>query len=377
MEEKTRFASPQRSLMEETEAAMALLTSHKFFNEFFGAVPGIIAILDNNRQVVYANDEFIASMGSKSLEALLGKRPGEAISCIHSTEEHYGCGTAEACSVCGAVNAILESQRTRQKATREARITSSVNGQDKIWDLKVTSSPITLNDEHFYIFSVEDISNEKRRVALERIFFHDVLNIAGGLSGLLAVLKAGTDPEETRNLIDMSEEASRNLIEEIMLQRQIIAAENNDLVVNPENIKSYEFLLSVVSKIRFHNSSAGKKIIIDDKSADFEFRSDRILLQRVIINLLKNALEATTEDGIVTIGCSNLNHKNLFYVCNSGVMPREVQLQIFQRSFSTKGKGRGIGTYSIKLLTEKYLNGKVSFVTNESEGTRFTLEFEK
>jgi signal transduction histidine kinase len=377
MEEKTRFASPERSPMEETEASRTLLTSHEFFKEFFGAVPGIIAILNKNRQVVYANDEFIASMGSKSLEALLGKRPGEAISCIHSAEELSGCGTAEACSVCGAVNAILESQITQQKATREARITSSVNGQDKIWDLKVTSSPITFLDEHFYIFSVEDISNEKRRVALERIFFHDILNIAGGLSGLLAVLKAGTDPEETRNLIDMSEEASRNLIEEIMLQRQIVAAENNDLVINPENIKSREFLLSVISKIRFHNASAGKNIIIEDKSADFEFRSDRILLQRVIINLLKNALEATPADGIVTIGCSNLNHKNMFYVCNSGVMPREVQLQIFQRSFSTKGKGRGIGTYSIKLLTEKYLDGKVSFVTNESEGTRFTLEFEK
>jgi sensor histidine kinase regulating citrate/malate metabolism len=56
-------------------------------------------------------------------------------------------------------------------------------------------------------------------------------------------------------------------------------------------------------------------------------------------------------------------------------MPVDVQLQIFQRSFSTKGNGRGIGTYSIKLLTEQYLNGKVSFVSNESEGTRFSLEF--
>jgi nitrogen fixation/metabolism regulation signal transduction histidine kinase len=353
-----------------------MVTSTEFFNEIFGAINSIGAILDKNRQVVYANNEFMAAMGFDSLESLLGKRPGEAISCIHSTEERYGCGTAEACSVCGAVNAILESQIAQKKVTKETRITSSINGLDKSWDLKVTSSPITFSDEHFYVFTVEDISDEKRRLSLERIFFHDILNIAGGLNGLLTVLKAGTDPEEARDLIDQSEEASRNLIEEIMLQRQIVAAENGDLIVNPENVRTREFLYSVVNKIKFHEAAAGKTIIIDKKSVDLDFSSDRILLQRVIINLLKNALEATPAGGTLTIGCKFESSKLTFYVCNSGVMPKDVQLQIFQRSFSTKGKGRGIGTYSIKLLSEKYLNGKVSFVSNEAEGTRFNLEFD-
>lgn len=38
-------------------------------------------------------------------------------------------------------------------------------------------------------------------------------------------------------------------------------------------------------------------------------------------------------------------------------LPLLVQLQIFNRSFSTKGKGRGTGTYSMKLLTKRYLKG--------------------
>jgi K+-sensing histidine kinase KdpD len=375
MEENTRFASPERSSIEELKARQTLIKSREFFTEIFGAINGMGAILDKNRQVVYANNEYIISMGFESLEALLGKRPGEAISCIHSDEERYGCGTATACSVCGAVNAIIESQKTQQKISKETRITSLVNGQEKSWDLKVTSSPIIISDENFYIFTIEDISNEKRRAALERIFFHDVLNIAGGLNGLLTVLKDGTDPEKSKELIDLSEEASRNLIEEIMLQSQIIAAERGNLTVNPENLRSREFLYSVVSKIKFHKAAAGRIIIIDEKSVDFDFSSDRTLLQRVIINLLKNALEATPAGGTVTAGCSFERSKLIFYVCNRGVMPVDVQLQIFQRSFSTKGNGRGIGTYSIKLLTEQYLNGKVSFVSNESEGTRFSLEF--
>jgi len=45
------------------------------------------------------------------------------------------------------------------------------------------------------------------------------------------------------------------------------------------------------------------------------------------------------------------------------------------RAFSTEGSGHGLGTYSIKLITEKYLQGKVSFVSNKQEGTRFTVQY--
>ena len=53
------------------------------------------------------------------------------------------------------------------------------------------------------------------------------------------------------------------------------------------------------------------------------------------------------------------------------IMPRNVQLQVFQRSFSTKGPGRGIGTYSMKLFAEQYLKGKIWFTTEKSTGTTF------
>jgi len=59
-------------------------------------------------------------------------------------------------------------------------------------------------------------------------------------------------------------------------------------------------------------------------------------------------------------------------------MPHNVQLQIFQRSFSTKAQtGRGIGTYSIKLLGEQYLGGKVEFTSREPDGTAFVLTLPK
>jgi signal transduction histidine kinase len=90
--------------------------------------------------------------------------------------------------------------------------------------------------------------------------------------------------------------------------------------------------------------------------------------------MLKNALEATEIGGTVVIRCVRQGEHVVFSVNNPSVMPQEVQLQIFQRSFSTKaGTGRGIGTYSVKLLGEHYLGGKVEFSSEESEGTTFTI----
>jgi signal transduction histidine kinase len=120
-------------------------------------------------------------------------------------------------------------------------------------------------------------------------------------------------------------------------------------------------------------AAKGKIVIIEEDSSDTGFISDRVILQRVMINLLKNALEATPEGGSTRVGCSRQGEHVSFRVMNPAVMSREIQLQVFQRSFTTKGRGRGIGTYSIRLLTENYLKGKVGFVSNESEGTVFTI----
>jgi sensor histidine kinase regulating citrate/malate metabolism len=49
-------------------------------------------------------------------------------------------------------------------------------------------------------------------------------------------------------------------------------------------------------------------------------------------------------------------------------------MQLFQRSFSTKGTGRGIGTYSMKLFGEKYLEGRVDFESTRENGTTFFIE---
>ena len=373
----THFAPAKRSIKEEILSEFKLVESQTLVTEIFGTIAGIAAVIDSNRQIVFANNDFLSLLGVRSIEPILGKRPGEVVSCIHSEEEHAGCGTSTACQYCGAVSAILESQKTGKKSTKETRISTSVGEKQSSLDLNVTSTPIVLSGSVFYVLMLQDISNEKRRYALERIFFHDLLNSAGGLSGILSILKEGTDPEEARELINISEETSREIVEEIIIQRQLKAAENGEMKVNIEEVNAYDLLSSAIKKIGSHESGQNKRINISDHHDDLYFETDKSLFQRVLINLLKNALEASPEEGIVTAGVEDRTDNVRFWIKNKGVMPEDVQLQLFQRSFSTKGSSRGIGTYSIKLLTENYLKGKVSFVSNETEDTIFRVDLNK
>jgi K+-sensing histidine kinase KdpD len=378
MEEKTHFASAERSTTEQILLEYQLAGSQKFFTDVFGAMTGIGAVINKDRQIVYANDEFLKVLGVNSLELLLGRRPGEVISCEHAEEEPSGCGTSKACAYCGVVNTILESQKTGVKIIKEAQISTLVEKKYRSWDFSVVSTPISFNGEVFYILILQDISDLKRRAALEKIFFHDLLNSVGGLYGLLTVLKDELhSPEQAKELINLSEEASRNIIEEILAQRQIRAAENGELTVNVETSNSLEVLDSAINKIGYHEAGKERRLIRDGSSVNVDFHTDKALIQRVLINLLKNALEATEANSIVTAGVDEEGDELVFWVKNDDVMPEEVQLQMFHRSFSTKGNGRGLGSYSIRLLTENYLLGKVAFVSNKSVGTIFTVRLRK
>jgi len=204
-----------------------------------------------------------------------------------------------------------------------------------------------------------------------------LLNLAGGLNGLLALLKEANNPEEAKELINLSEIASRDILDEIILQRQIRDAETGDLQVEIELVNSLELLHSAKGKISSHEVGKNKNIIVTDQSVNTYFETDKTLFQKVIINLLKNALEATEDGKSVVTGAEEKDDKIRFWVKNECVMTKEVQMQLFQRSFSTKGSGRGIGTYSIRLLTENYLKGRVSFISNEMEGTVFSIELNK
>jgi signal transduction histidine kinase len=273
---------------------------------------------------------------------------------------------------------ILESQKTLVQSCRECRITLDRNGGISL-DLEVCSNPATVNGIPVTVCIIRDISDQKRRSVLERIFFHDVINTAGGIHGIAAMLAENPDlpPEKEVEYKQWMVHLSSRLIDEINHQRKLVAAERGEFRPDLGMVHIPDLMREVHALYVTHDIAEGRTLAMGD-IVDCSIESDGQILRRILGNLVKNALEATQRGGTVTLSCSNDGDRVTFGVTNPGVMPVEIQLQIFQRSFSTKsGTGRGIGTYSVKLFGERYLKGKVAFTSREPEGTTFTLSVPK
>jgi len=385
---ETAFAPAERASPPEVWRQHQTLAQLPFVREFLDAVPNMTMVLNGQRQIVLANRAFSEFLGLKAGDqfggnppreaaapVFLGRRPGEAAGCIRAHLTAAGCGTTPFCQTCGAVLAILNSQQYQRLDIQECRMLRGAEGADATaLDLRVWARPIEVAGEAFTVFSVVDISNEKRRKVLERIFFHDVMNTASCVKGLTDLLQqAELSTTEIQELRGMISEAADQLLEEISAQRELADAESGDLQPEAKPMESLELLSQVVRQFNSHSLARDKKIVVSATAAAFHFVSDPVLLRRVLVNLLKNALEASAPGETVTLGAQADGAMVSFTVHNLSVMPPAVQLQIFSRSFSTKGGGRGLGTYSIKLISEKYLHGQVEFVSRAGLGTRFTV----
>ncbi len=339
------------------------------------ALPDGVLLLNAQRQILFANEAARLLLGGGPGEALLGLRPGEALHCTHAEEGPGGCGTSESCRWCGAVNAILDSQRTGTKASRNGWLSCDCTAGPRALDVAILASPLELDGRSLTLLTLRDREAESRRAVLERVFFHDVLNLAGALRGLVRVL-ADNPQEVSRGLLNRLGHISDRIVAAIREQRDLTAAERGELEPQLGPVPVAAVLTELESLYASHPVAAGRTVRWRRVApADLCVRADRGLLLRVLGNLLKNALEATPVGGAVTVTAeAAADGRVRFRVHNPGHMPLDVQAQVFQRSFSTKGgTGRGLGTFGAKLLTERYLGGRIGFTSTPGEGTTFTV----
>ncbi|MCX7909313.1 MAG: HAMP domain-containing histidine kinase [Ignavibacteria bacterium] len=363
----TEYAPAERDSLEQVQNRFLELLNIPEFKLFTDSIPDIFLVMNDKRQIVYANSRLLEFLELKSIDDVLGKRPGEILNCKYSNVYPGGCGTTLFCSQCAAVNAILDSLNGI-KSVQECSILAQSNFA---YEFKVWATPFEYQGVKYSIFAVRDISHEKRRYALEKIFFHDILNTVNGLVGLAKILKE--NPEEIYELKDVLLEISNTLFDEINSQKMLLSAETGKLILNITQVNSLEILNSVKNMYCKSTLANSRSIEIDHKTVSCDFLSDRTLLLRSLGNLVKNALEAIPEGEKVRIGADLDGEFITFWVQNPGGIPFDGQLQIFQRSFTTKGVGRGLGTYSTKLLCENFLKGKVYFVSDKNKGTIFYI----
>lgn len=372
--DETAFASARRDSIETVRTQRTAFLAEPMAIAMLEAMPGPAFVLNLRRQIVAVNRMLSETLGLANPEDVLGMRPGEAVHCTHATERPNGCGTAGSCAQCGAVLAVLECITTRRRTVRECRIVTSGEADGGALDLRVHASYLSCGSEDYVVVGLQDIRDQKRREVLERTFFRDLLGAARDVhviaEGLLRPDPVGVSAPDRREAL---EHLSGLVVEQIESQRALLAAEGGELRVEPANVDLAVLLSETVSALRHQDVSADRTIRFESVRR-CPLETDPVLFRRALGSLLRNALEATPPGGTVDLTCEYEQEVATISVHNDGVIHDDVQKQIFQRSFTTHGEdGRGIGTYSARLLVEHYLKGKLAFMSEPRVGTLFVV----
>lgn len=367
----TCFASPERSAPEQLQAQRTAFCKDTGIVSMLSMVPQAIMVLNEHRQIIFANKVLLDAFGFMAEEDVLGKRPGEAFKCIHADTSPTGCGTSSSCRYCGAVQAVLESLEGKM-STQNASLLLHNAGKYQALNFELTSIPLVHDDRPIIVCFIRDTSDKLRRETFERVFYHDILNLAGLVFSYSSILiDADYSEHEKANLVRHIATISEALVEEINHQRVMTAADAHQLHPEPAMTDVCALITKTASFFELQSQYKGKKIEFSCKPLEDNIITDGLILRRVVSNMIKNALEASKPGDTVTVSCIRQDGGLTISVNNPGVMPEEIQSRIFTRAFSTKGRGRGLGTYGMKLLTEDYLGGHVSFTSDESNGTTF------
>lgn len=367
----TYFAPAERGDQEELVAKIELINNDPVMSGLLHSVNGVLAILDEHRQIISINDSFLKMLGMENPSQALGLRPGEALQCIHARGEPAGCGTTKFCSTCGAAMAIVSSLGQDKPVERMCALTAKRGDRTVDIALRVKSQPIKINGKRFLLLFLQDITVQQQRAALVRTFFHDVNNMLSGLVGASELLSL---KERESNLVKQILTSSLRLKKEVEIQRYLLQNESSAYQPSWKKFNIRIVMEELKSFFINHPAARNKTIDFQEPCPTLSIKTDMSLLLRILCNMITNALEGTGENGRVKVWFEESDYWVSFWVWNRQPIPQEIAQRIFQRNFSTKeGDGRGNGTFSMKLFGEQILGGKVGFTTSGEEGTVFVF----
>jgi len=181
-----------------------------------------------------------------------------------------------------------------------------------------------------------------------------------------------SDPDIKKKFDDFS----NMLIEQIDLMSKIASA-FSDFAKMPQAQLSENDLVETIKKALKLYDPEQVKFVSNKEKIFFNFDDSQI--QRVVVNLVKNALQAIPDNRKpeVLVSLKDLKDKIVLSVTDNGtgVQP-ENQSRIFEPKFTTKSSGMGLGLAIVRKIVENH-NGKIYFKTKENEGTTFIIEFKK
>jgi signal transduction histidine kinase len=368
----TFFAPAERTNQSLFADQVESISNNPLMSKMLEVSGGLLVVLNGDRQIVGLNEAFLDSLEIRDPAKVLGLRLGETLQCIHASKLPHGCGTTPHCVTCGAAIAMMAAMTEDRASVQTCALTIEKNGDKLELYLSVRAQPLKIDDSKWILIFAHDITQQNLLSTQENIFFHDINNILTALVCNSDML-AREMPEQRR--VQQIQNAAKRLSAEVALQRFLSNQKDDANQLTMSVVSISDIIEEIELIIRNHPISLQRILEHQWPDGNIKFTTDIHLISRILVNMLLNALESTVEGGTIRLNTIATDTEIIWEIWNAAYILSEEQLRIFQKHFSTKATmGRGMGTYSMKLLGEKYLNGEVNFTSYPGEGTTFCFK---
>jgi PAS domain S-box-containing protein len=228
---------------------------------------------------------------------------------------------------------------------------------------------------------MHDISERKQeeqfRTTVERIIHHD---IKGPLVNLFSVAQLVLDGDNNTAVMQAFPQIMlgiRQVIHLIDSTEPLLEMEKG--VYTPPDtpidiFRTLDFVRKSLEKLSSQNMVAvNLPTAASFPSGEPRLCGEAFLIEDLLMNLVKNAIEASPSEGRVTITCQTELATVRIVIHNAGAVPEALRSRFFEK-YATMGKscGTGLGTYSAQLIAKAH-GGHVELSTSEAEGTTVTV----
>ena len=260
------------------------------------------------------------------------------------------------------------------------KLQTTFNNERETVNLSIRVSDITVRKEHLRILALNNLNTElddkeiDSWIGLTRVLTHEIMNSVTPITSLSDTLLslADTKDEEIRNGLQTISSTGKGLLSFVESYRRFTRIP----VPEPSLFYIKAFIDRMVELAKHQNPDGNISFRTDISPADLILYADENLISQVIINLLKNAIQAIGDqpDGCISIhACCNEAEEVIIEVKNNGpAIPPEVAEHIFIPFFTTKEGGSGIGL-SISRQIMRLSGGSITLLPGKE--TRFILKF--
>ncbi len=173
------------------------------------------------------------------------------------------------------------------------------------------------------------------------------------------------------NVKELSQQVADTLIEQIEQLSKIAGDFSQFANIGNVTIENFDVGEVLASLINLFSADSSLNIVWNKPGGPHIIKADKMQINRLFTNLIKNAIEASGDHADVTVDQYIKGNKVIIAIKDNGTgIPLEMQQKIFTPNFTTKSSGTGLGLAICRGIVEK-ANGSIWFETEVGKGTVF------